>query len=68
MQKIFIEFRYGINEKEYRISCEPNSPFDDCEKLIELFKNDLSAIKESQKPAEESPVEQEIKQDQPAES
>lgn len=49
MQKIFIEFSYIINGKETRTSCEPNFPFDDCEKLIELFRNDILSIKESQK-------------------
>ena len=58
MQKIFIEFKFIINEKEYRISCEPNSPFADCKESALQFLKQIGAMEDNAK------AQQEIKQEE----
>ncbi len=69
MQKIFIEFKFVVNEKEYRISCEPNSPFADCKEAAFLFLKHLGALEDAQRvQSQEAPSQDEVKQDQQVES
>lgn len=69
MQKIMVEFSYKINDKDYRIQCEPNSPIADVKECAYLFLKDIGAIEdhnkiqqqqaESAKAAEEAKVKEE---------
>lgn len=62
MQKIFIEFKYMINEKEYRVLCEPNSPFADCKEAALQFIKEIGVMEDNQKAAIEAQKKQEPQQ------
>lgn len=49
MQKIFIEFQYKVNEKEFRVQCEPNCPIPDAKEVAYLFLKEIGQIEDQQK-------------------
>jgi transcriptional regulator of acetoin/glycerol metabolism len=49
MQKMMIEFSYKINDKDYRIQCDPNSPIADVKEAAYLFMKDIGQIEDQQK-------------------
>jgi hypothetical protein len=49
MQKMIVEFLYKINDKDYRIQCEPNSPLSDVKECAYLFLKDIGQIEDNQK-------------------
>ncbi len=61
MTKVFIEFKYIVNDKEFRFQIEPNCPINSAKAAMELLDNDLNSIVENSK--QEQPPEETLKEE-----